>query len=101
MIDVRSVDGAMQVAVQSDLTIYTALELHGELRPWLEQPCAWQLDLADVSELDGAGLQLLLMLRQHLTTTGHHLTVTGRSPAVNEALTLCGLNAAFDDHVVA
>ncbi|WP_263262752.1 STAS domain-containing protein [Pseudomonas entomophila] len=97
-----SLEGSvLQVTVQTDLTIYTALELHGALMPWLEQPCEWQLDLAEVSEVDGAGLQLLLALRQQVLSAGHPLRLAGCSPAVNEALALCGLAAAFDDRTVA
>lgn len=92
---------ALHVAVEADMTIYTACELHAELLPWLEQARGWALNLADVSEFDGAGLQLLLMLGQHLKGMGYPLRLTGRSPAVNEALALCGLATAFDDPAVA
>lgn len=91
----------LQVTLDADLTIYLAAELHAELVPWLETPCNWTLDLAAVSECDGAGLQLLLMLRQHLAGAGRVLTLVGRSPGVNEALSLSGLAASFDDQAVA
>lgn len=91
----------LQVTLATDLTIYVAAELHAELVPWLGMPCNWVLDLAAVSECDGAGLQLLLMLRQHLVGAGRVLTLSGRSPAVNEALGLCGLAASFDDQAAA
>ncbi len=89
MIRAQQVGEALNVALETELTIYQVGELHTAAQAWLAQPCPWQLDLSQVPEMDGAGLQWLLFLQRHLSTTGHALTLTGASDAVLDVLTLC------------
>ncbi len=76
------------------MTVYTC----GELKPaLLEQltahPEAAELDLSRVSEIDTAGLQLLLAAGRHVSDGGRALRVINPSHAVTEVLELCRLGA--------
>ncbi|MBD1550755.1 STAS domain-containing protein [Pseudomonas typographi] len=79
----------LNVKLGAELTIYQVGELHTAAQPWLAQPCQWVLDLSQVTEVDGAGLQWLLYLHQHLRRAGHGLVISHASPAVSELLQWC------------
>ncbi|MEI4471157.1 STAS domain-containing protein [Frigidibacter sp. MR17.24] len=51
------------------------------------------LDVTAVSHLGGLCLQVLLAAAQSWRGAGHSLSLTGCSPAVDEALTLFGIDA--------
>jgi anti-anti-sigma factor len=52
---------------------------------------ALKMDLSGVTEIDTAGLQILLMLRRHATREQRELTVLNASPGVRRVLELCRL----------
>lgn len=84
---------AAQVQIDGELTIYTAADLAAQLLPCLGNTPRMALDLSHITEMDGAGLQLLLMTLREAPKAGTHLTLTGRSKAVTETLELCNLVA--------
>lgn len=89
MIVAERAGDALQVTLQSELTIYQVGELHAAAQAWLAQACAWRLDLSQVAEMDGAGLQWLLFIQQRLRAEGHDLALTAASDAVRDVLQLC------------
>lgn len=89
MIDAQRSDGRLRLAVQADLTIYQVGELQAAIDAWLADPGDWLLDLSQVPEMDGAGLQWLLYLNQQRQAQGHGLTLGPLSAAVQAVLTLC------------
>lgn len=82
-----------QVQIDGELTIYTAADLATQLLPRLGNMPHMALDLSQITEMDGAGLQLLLMAMREAPKAGTQLTLTGRSKAVTETLELCNLEA--------
>jgi anti-anti-sigma factor len=84
--------------LDGELTIYRA----GELKDLLLPPPAGAagedlvLDLSGVSEIDSAGVQLLLVLQRDALATGRALRLAAPSAAVAEALTLLGLQQQFN-----
>jgi len=86
-----------RIAIDGELTIYTALELKEKLLAGLAEAEALELDLSEVGEIDAAGLQLLVMIKQQATETGKALSFTGHSPVVVELLDLSGLAGFFGD----
>ncbi|WP_426153333.1 STAS domain-containing protein [Pseudomonas sp. DC3000-4b1] len=89
MIDVQRGEGRLRLAVQTDLTIYQVGELHAAIGAWLAEPDDWLLDLGQVSEMDGAGLQWLLYLNQQRQARGQRLTLGPLSDAVQAVLAQC------------
>jgi anti-sigma B factor antagonist len=76
-----------------DLTIYVAAEQRVRLIAALEATDFLRLDLAQVTEIDSAGLQLLLMLSREAQLTGKELELTGHSRPVLDVLALAHLSA--------
>ena len=83
------------LVIDGELTIYTVAETAARLRPHLTERRLY-LDLSAVSELDGAGLQLLLWLRETLHARGGALRLVAHSPVVAEVLGLLQLSGRFD-----
>ena len=81
-------------AIDGELSIYRAAELAQALQLWVQQlPEMVQpsLDLSAVTEMDSAGLQLLLSLHKTLRAQGMELTITAASEAVRDVLALTGV----------
>lgn len=73
--------------LSGELTIYSVREAADALLPKLRAGTA-ALDLAQISEIDGAGLQLLLKARRVSSQAGQDLVIAAASPAVRDALDL-------------
>ncbi len=95
MITATSVEGITHMAVVGEMTIYSAAELATLWLPWLTDAQSWQLDLTGVAEMDGAGLQLLLLAQRELSAAGASLQLVAHSPAVQQVLSLCHLTTQF------
>ncbi len=85
------------IVISGELTIYTALELKDTLLTGLSTTDDLELDLSAVGEIDAAGLQLLVMIKQEATLLGKVIRFTGHSPVVVELLDLSGLAGFFGD----
>ena len=73
--------------VQGEMTIYRAAEL---AQTCLGEP-ATQIDLSEVTEIDTAGLQLLLVMNRVAVAAGRRLHVVNPSSCVRDVLALCNL----------
>lgn len=93
-------DEPCRFSIEGEMTIYTAMELKDQLLSPLAQCAAMEIDLAGVSEIDSAGLQLLVMTKQAATAQGRTLCLCGHSAAVLEILDLCKLEGFFGDQVL-
>ena len=88
---------AGRITIAGELTIYTALELKDKLLVGLSTNEELELDLSGVGEIDAAGLQLLVMIKQQASVLGKVLSFTGHSPVVLDLLDLSGLAGFFGD----
>ncbi|GAA0229544.1 STAS domain-containing protein [Cryptosporangium japonicum] len=70
-----------------ELTIVTAAETRERLMPYLQAGTGLELDLSAVSDVDTAGLQLLLAARRA------DATLSDPSPVVRDLLEFTRLNA--------
>ncbi|MFZ1767405.1 MAG: STAS domain-containing protein, partial [Candidatus Nitrotoga sp.] len=57
-------DGQSLLHIDGDMTIYTAAEIKDELMAHMAQPCEREIDLSEVSEMDSAGLQILILAKR-------------------------------------
>jgi len=78
--------------VDQPMTIYTAAELKPRLVEAVVQDEVPVLDLSGVTEIDSAGVQLLLLARREAQLLGRDLRVTAASDAVTEVLVLLGID---------
>lgn len=100
-IDIKHQDeSTTQLVIQNEMTIYTVLEQRDTLLPYLEENKELQLDLADVTEIDSAGMQLLIMLKQQAIRINNQFSLVHHSQAVVEVLELLNLASFFGDPVV-
>lgn len=91
-LDLSRQDDASLIRLVGELTIYSAAACRQSLLDLLaDLPAAAprRLDLSGISEIDTAGLQLLLALLRPSATTAP-TTVIASSPAVDRCLRLCG-----------
>jgi len=96
-IDVINDEGLCRTQVEGELTIYTVANYR---QAFLEQSRGCDgvtIDLAGVTEIDTAGVQLLVALRQHLIGTESGLQLCNPSESVQEALELTRLVDQFAD----
>ncbi len=86
--------------IEGELTIYRAAELAEAMKAALAGvPAggAFELDLSEVTEMDCAGVQLLIAARRSSQESGRTLRVAGSSPAVAEVFQTLQLASHFGD----
>jgi anti-anti-sigma factor len=88
-------DGSASLRLSGELTIYHAADLKQALLPLAEQAGAWALDLSGVTDVDSAGIQILLAARRTLAARGAALRVTACGAAADAAFSLYGMADAF------
>lgn len=92
---------ATRIALDGELTIYRAAELRQTLLGVLEgQPDGLDIDLAAVTEIDSAGVQLLMAAKRAAQAAGHPLSLSNHSEAVVDVLELLNLAAFFGDPLI-
>jgi anti-sigma B factor antagonist len=84
-------------AIEGELSIYRALELKVPILEILGAAGDPSLDLSQVTDIDSAGLQLVLLAMREAEATGKRLRISGRSQAVTDAFGLCGIVAPAAD----
>lgn len=83
--------------LSGELNIYRALELKQQLLDALAATDALEISLEGVSEIDSAGLQLLIAVKQAARAEGKTLLLLDHSAAVVEVIELFDLAAFFGD----
>lgn len=83
--------------IEGEMTIYRAADLKVALLAALEGVDRLEIDLSEVSEIDSAGVQLLMMIKQAARGKGAELRLSGHSPAVLDVFQCLDLAAHFGD----
>ncbi|GAA3213035.1 lipid asymmetry maintenance protein MlaB [Dactylosporangium siamense] len=78
--------------IDGELTVAVAAEQQARLRAFLERGTAADVDLSGVTELDTAGLQLLLVARREAAQRGITLTFHNPSRAVHDVFVMAHLD---------
>jgi anti-sigma B factor antagonist len=82
------------VRVAGEMTVYSAAALKRDLLAAMDRHRrAKLLDLSEVTEIDTAGLQLLLIARRHAANDGRELLLVDPGRPVRSVLELCQLSA--------
>ena len=90
-------EACLRLSPVGEMTIYSAAELKPALLQALEQSDEIEIDLADISEMDTSGVQLLMLMKREASAAGKALKLVGHSPAVLEIFELLGLGNWFGD----
>ena len=89
------------LALDGELNIYRAQALREPLLALLAQDAPLlTIDLSGVSEIDSAGVQLLMAAKRQAQATDRRLVLVGHSPSVIDAFALLDLTGWFGDPVV-
>ena len=88
---------AATLCIEGEFTIFQAMELKPALLP--STPLT-TIDLSAVSEIDTAGVQLLMVAKMHAAANDCVLKLVGHSPAVLDVFELLNVAAFFGDPLV-
>jgi anti-anti-sigma factor len=88
---------AHALALDGELTIYRAAELCELLKAALAADGDLELNLAGVTEMDSAGVQLLMAAKKSAMSRQRSLRLVEHSPAVLEVFEMLNLAAHFGD----
>ena len=91
-INTETVNGTCRLQIEGEMTIFHAQELKDGILDSLENTEGLEVDLSRVSEIDTAGFQLLLMLRNESMRLHTSLQVDAYSPAILSLLELYGVS---------
>ncbi|PPD18428.1 MAG: anti-sigma B factor antagonist [Methylobacter sp.] len=86
--------------LEGELTIFTAAEQKTQLLNFLNSGDELEVNVGKVSEIDSAGLQLLILLKREAANTHKTLRLVEHNKAVMEVLELANLTGTFGDQLV-
>lgn len=86
--------------LQGELTIYTAGDTKVALIEALMASDNLEVGLANVTEMDTAGLQVLILAKREAARLGKRLALSQHSPAVTELIELYNLAGWFGDPLI-
>ncbi|GLH71724.1 hypothetical protein GETHLI_02260 [Geothrix limicola] len=92
--------GKVLIKLVGALTIYTAVQARKEFSDALEVHAAPEVDLSGVDEIDTAGVQVLLWIKQEAALRGRSIPFAFHSPAVVEVLDLLNLAGTLGDPIL-
>jgi len=88
---------ASQLALSGELTIYHAAEVKQQVLAALRTGPVLELDLSGVTEIDTAGLQVLMLAKQTAQAEQRELRLVQHSTPVVEVFQMLDLGAFFGD----
>lgn len=89
-----------RVSITHDLTIYHAAALKDELMSKLTEHAVIELDLSQISQIDTAGVQLLMLAKRECQKQDKTLNIVAHSPAVHELMDFYNIAGFFGDPLV-
>jgi len=89
--------GPNVLRIEGELTIFRAMDLKPAL---LANPPVDEIDLSGVTEIDTAGVQLLMLAKKTAQVQQRDVKLVAHSPAVLEVFELLNVAAYFGDHLV-
>ncbi len=90
------------LALEGEFTIFTAVELKTRLLQLIEQShdTFLEVSLAGVTDMDSAGLQLMIMAKREAAICNKQLCFVDHSASVRELLELCNLSGLLDQQAM-
>ncbi len=89
-----------EVRLEGEVTIYQAEQMKQDLLVALERAQVLELNLAGVTDIDTAGVQLLMLLKETASAGNKQLRLVAHSEAVVDVLELIDLVPYFGDPLV-
>ena len=95
--DATGAAGVTRIAIDGELTIYRAADLKVAVLEALRKAPVLEVDLSGVTEVDTAGLQVLMLAKNTAAADKRELRLLNHSPAVVEIVEMLNLGAFFGD----
>lgn len=89
-----------QFAIEGEMTIFRAEELRETILPLIANNQEIEIDLSRVTEIDGAGLVLMISIKLEAWQQKKELHFVGHSGVVTTAVDICDLSTFFGDPIV-
>ena len=86
--------------LRGELTIYHADALKAQLLARLDQEAELEVDLRDVTEVDSAGIQILMAAKKEAQRRGQSMRLVHHSRPILEVFELLNLSGFFGDPVL-
>ena len=99
-IKARKQRGCCKIALDGELTIYQAGELHEVVNKQLASCNCLDINMRSVTEIDTAAIQVLLALKRAALAAGKTITLRMHSDCVIEAFELMNVAHEFGDPVL-
>jgi anti-anti-sigma factor len=93
-------DDVTRISIDGEMTIYRAADLKVTVLEALRKTRVLEIDLSGITELDTAGLQVLMLAKQTAAAGQRELRLLQHSPAVMEIFQMLDLVAFFGDAVL-
>jgi anti-anti-sigma factor len=90
-----------RLSLAGEMTVESALQLKNRIVDAIERTAELTLRLSDVTAIDTAGMQLLLMARQHARQAGKRVRFEVPSQAILDLVSLYNLGELLDDTAAA
>lgn len=84
-------DDAQLISIDGEFTIFTAAEIRDRLLDAMNAPGRLNVDLSGVTEMDTAGLQIMLASQLEATRRRMEVAFVSASQAVRDVLAIYGL----------
>ena len=92
--------GIFKLPILGEMTIFKTAELKQQILPIINEHAQIEIDLSQVTEIDGAGMMLMISIKQEAWRQDKALRYVGHSAAVTEAVDICNLANFFGDPIV-
>ncbi|ELX12065.1 putative STAS domain-containing protein [Janthinobacterium sp. HH01] len=86
-----------RIALDGEMTIYRAADLKTTVLEALRKTQVLEIDLSGITELDTAGLQVLMLAKLTANADQRELRLLQHSPAVVEIFEMLDMGAFFGD----
>ena len=90
-VNVKSDQEICSIALEGDMTIYTAMQCKNDMLAPLQECRAIDVDLSGVYEIDTSGLQILALFLKETDIRNIRVRFSAVSESVREFLNFCGL----------
>lgn len=87
--------GFTEVIIKNEMTIYSAMDDFTDHIKSTKYKKMVNIDLSGVSEIDTAGIQILIALFKFLSGQDHKFTITSLSDTVSDYIELFQLHSTF------
>lgn len=86
--------------IEGEMTIFVAQELREAIIPVIAGNNEIEIDLSRVTEVDAAGMQLMVSVKLEAILRGKTLRYIGHSKPIMDMIDLCDLGEFFGDQVI-